>query len=421
MIFLGGLIVKTIAGLFAKGVTAAAAGHLGASHAVSKISQNAAQIGAEWGAGCLYDKWTSQQDFYVKPKKRLVMLGKFSYRIEDKQSITITVEEIRFQNEGCTGTLKLELWATDFRNFGEYIRGYQIGTLMLDSLSTGQYYNDIRRTISYSPPPGGLYYITMTLNEYKYEGWQICDFFTFNKKTYIGRQLELNGSAKYCLEGNGTVRIQCSKVSNNRRRGNSGSLRLELWATKKKYTGGTINGSRIAFHQLDSLDAGQYYYDINRLLEYSQPTSGWYYITLCLCEYDGYDYPLFDYITFDNQRFLGKELEFMGTTGYSFKKGKLTIRAKKIINHRNGGKSGSLKLSIWAIKEPYSKGSIKGHVLGECQLKELEGGYSYNDIEREVNYSAPPKGEYYTCILLSEFEDSWCIVDGRSFDGTSHL
>ena len=55
--------------------------------------------------------------------------------------------------------------------------------------------------------------------------------------------------------------------------------------TDEKYSGGAISGYILAEHQLEALDGGYYYHDINQVLNfYSTPRDGTYYVTLCVLD-----------------------------------------------------------------------------------------------------------------------------------------
>ncbi len=114
-----------------------------------------------------------------------------------------------------------------------------------------------------------------------------------------------------------------------------------------------------------------------------------------------------------------KQLELGGTVGYATSGSKVTITADNIINNRNGGKSGTLMLMLWATDNVYNGGTITGYVFGSKRLDPLDSGYQYTDIKHKVNYVEPPKGDYYVTLTLNEYEDdeTWLIYDWRNFGG----
>lgn len=108
----------------------------------------------------------------------------------------------------------------------------------------------------------------------------------------ISGQLRLEGIAQYSIDiDKGTVSIKLDKICATSSYGHSGSLQLVLWAEDKCcFEGGTISGMRLASWDLDELDAGWFYHDIERAADFDggvqlvreRP----YYITLTLLEYD---------------------------------------------------------------------------------------------------------------------------------------
>lgn len=112
--------------------------------------------------------------------------------------------------------------------------------------------------------------------------------------------LGFDGQVSYFIE-NEKVIVEAEKILNSSNTG-SGSIKLELYATSSKYTGGTLSGHLMGeFDFNDPLDANTHYYDIQKTDDYVQPPDGSYYVTLLLLEYQDTDFYIVDYITFDNQ------------------------------------------------------------------------------------------------------------------------
>ena len=106
-----------------------------------------------------------------------------------------------------------------------------------------------------------------------------------------------------------------------------------------------------------------------------------------------------------------------GSWGYKISGKQITLYGDKIRNYNNGGRSGTLKLAIYATNYPYNGGSINGYKLYETQLEPLDAGYSYNDISNTGWCTYPPKGSYSLTILLLEYSYNYEIVDYISMDG----
>ena len=108
---------------------------------------------------------------------------------------------------------------------------------------------------------------------------------------------------------------------------------------------------------------------------------------------------------------------FSGSWGYKIDGKQITVYGDKINNHNNGGRSGTLKVAIYATKFPYNGGTINGYKLYEYQLDPLDAGYYYNNISNTGWCTYPPSGSYYLTILLLEYNYNYEIVDYVSMNG----
>lgn len=101
-----------------------------------------------------------------------------------------------------------------------------------------------------------------------------------------------------------------------------------------------------------------------------------------------------------------------------------------------GSYTGSLKTKLWAVKTPYSGGSISGTVLGEFSplfsgsgahsaTQINGGGYSITTIQSSVGNYNPVAGQYCLVMTLLQYmpgqcnpsPDGYCIVDWLQFPG----
>ena len=117
-----------------------------------------------------------------------------------------------------------------------------------------------------------------------------------------------------------------------------------------------------------------------------------------------------------------RTIDLSGSLSWKISGSVVNISAGKVTNNQSGGTSGSLRLRLWATNPKYIGGGIHGYVLGIRRLGQLQGGYSYNSIAGNVQYTAPPTGYYYTTLTLEEYTASgWVIRDYADFSGTSYL
>lgn len=117
-----------------------------------------------------------------------------------------------------------------------------------------------------------------------------------------------------------------------------------------------------------------------------------------------------------------RTLDMSGKVAWKTSGQKVNIRVGKVANLSNTGKSGSLRLRLWALRSPYTGGSISGFVMGTRTLSPLTGGYAYTKIKGHVAFRRPPAGKYYTAVTLEEFTTSgWVVRDYTSFSGKNQF
>lgn len=81
----------------------------------------------------------------------------------------------------------------------------------------------------------------------------------------------------------------------------------------------------------------------------------------------------------------------------------VTLKAEKIINRRNSGVSGMLRLRLWATAARYSGGQIKGYILGTYTFPEkLKADFQFPTVEQTVPYSLPPYDAYFLTLTLTD-------------------
>jgi len=93
------------------------------------------------------------------------------------------------------------------------------------------------------------------------------------------------------------------------------------------------------------------------------------------------------------------------------------ITGDKIVNNASST-SGTVKISLYLTDTKYAGGSINGYALANNKFDQLEGGYYYHDVDKQLNFDAsPPSGNYYVTLLLLEYtNDGFVIRDYISFE-----
>ncbi len=99
-------------------------------------------------------------------------------------------------------------------------------------------------------------------------------------------KLPVSGSTRHTLNGNEVTLYMQQITSNSPSNTHSGTVRVQLWATRSQHTGGTINGYKTAEIELGVFNGGQSFREINRTVYGQYPSSGVYYMTIILAEYN---------------------------------------------------------------------------------------------------------------------------------------
>lgn len=108
--------------------------------------------------------------------------------------------------------------------------------------------------------------------------------------------LTLSGGWSYQY-GTNTVTLTVGKITNNATGGNSGSLRLELWAFSSPYDGTAMPGYRLAQHQLSVLNGGSAYNNVSSgSITATLPPTGTWHMALLLTEYNGSSFVVRHYL-----------------------------------------------------------------------------------------------------------------------------
>jgi hypothetical protein len=202
--------------------------------------------------------------------------------------------------ENATGTIQVKLWAVSTPYSGGSISGRVLGEYKLSGLNPGAYYSPVSKTLKTSLPTARKhYYLVLTLAEYRGGSYGITDYRNFDSQVLLGPVdlFSLTGpwSWAYSTEG-GTLDISVAKITHTRS-GNTGSLRLGVWATSSPYRGGGIEGYQLGYVNKAALKPGYSYSAVKNVAKYKKPPAGTYHLTLVLMEFSGTDYKIVDYLS----------------------------------------------------------------------------------------------------------------------------
>ncbi len=220
--------------------------------------------------------------------------------------------------------------------------------------------------------------------------------------------------------GKTTVTISVDAIVNSNEERGTGSIMVQLWAMDAQYDGGRMRGHAVASQKLSPVGAGGQYSDYRQTLKAYMPArAGNYHMCLTISEYRGDGYVITDSRNFSRIIALAPAAPAKVTLSGSWswtrnrEEGTVDIQVDKITN-RKSGRSGSLRLAVWATPRPYTGGRMgTGYQLGFIDKKALEKGYIYNDVYGTSRFKRPAPGTYHTCLLLLEFNGEEYVIVGH--------
>jgi hypothetical protein len=191
-------------------------------------------------------------------------LVKYEFVNENKEVAITTALIENASRENATGTLQVQLWATERPYQGGPIRGDQLASYKLEGLSPGKFYKDLRTVAPYTPHRNGAPMPSVS-----------CCWNSRTGLTSSRNYANLPGLAKLgplkavtmgepfrwetSYEG-GTIDIGVGKIA-HRRQIVTGSLKIAVWACEEPYKGGAIEGHELGSVQKEGLKQGFEYND----------------------------------------------------------------------------------------------------------------------------------------------------------------
>ena len=248
------------------------------------------------------------------------------------------------------------------------------------------------------------------------------------------QDIDLVGDVGWFSFGRG-IEIHAERIENNRSSGSSGFLRLQIWATTNVYDGvSDITGYVVGTFNLGYLGAGRAFIDLARVVRFFKPPPGIYYTTMTLEEETVDGFFIVDSENFTEPVNFGGfgegsyhfdmdngDVGFVGDVSWLAGNHRVQIFAEQILNARAAGRSGVLRIRLWATTTPYGEGStLQGYPMATKRVGRVTAGFYLPDFSRTTFFRTPPPGTYYVTMTLEEFvRGKWNIVDFVTFPGTS--
>jgi hypothetical protein len=115
------------------------------------------------------------------------------------------------------------------------------------------------------------------------------------------------------------------------------------------------------------------------------------------------------------------DVGFVGDVSWLAGNGRVQLFAEQILNERATGRSGVLRIRLWATTTPYQgEDTLQGYPMTTKRVGRVNAQQYISNFSRYAPFRPPPAGEYYVTMTLEELvRGSWNIVDYVTFDGTS--
>jgi AAA+ superfamily predicted ATPase len=217
------------------------------------------------------------------------------------------------------------------------------------------------------------------------------------------KALALDGNCTFTV-GADRVDLRVERITNNRDTGSSSRLAVRLWALKTPAHAGKLNGLVAASEELPPLHGGQSIRGFAATVATAPIPGGYYYCAMTL-EESHPDSPngwyIMDMVTFEEPTFFGKRLSVERFTVDSRSPSKLLVGVGEVRNEMREA-TGSLRISLWASREPYDGGPIRGFRLAVQELSALAGGDTYRDLSWVLDRSPKVDAARMAVLLLEE-------------------
>ncbi len=244
------------------------------------------------------------------------------------------------------------------------------------------------------------------------------------------QELDLLGNTRWSKSGS-RLHIFATQIHNNREFGISGSLRLQIWATEEPYDGlSDIVGFVIGTANLRPLAAGADFFNVVKRTAYRRPPAGYYFTTITLEErYSDGSWLIIDTENFDGVVNLGgfgegvvdltlsttSDISFEGEVSWFAGDGRVQLFAERIHNLRSSGRSGALRVRLFAGEEAYDPAeTFFAYPMATKSAGRVFPGWIefYPPLTR---FRPPPPGEWFVTITLEEYNRGWVIQDYYTF------
>jgi DNA uptake protein ComE-like DNA-binding protein len=179
---------------------------------------------------------------------------------------------------------------------------------------------------------------------------------------------------------------------------------LQLWACESPFSGGTLQGVKIAEAALPLADAADTQrLDAEALASLPGGQRDYSMVLVLASGSNGAFDQIHDFANYPaRERFITPHLE--GSVGYQVDGVEVVLRAESVRNPRRADNlSGSLALELWAVTEMYHGGPVDGgSLLASADVGRIAGETEIT-FEQRVKFDPPAAGRHDVVLMLREW------------------
>jgi DNA uptake protein ComE-like DNA-binding protein len=179
---------------------------------------------------------------------------------------------------------------------------------------------------------------------------------------------------------------------------------LQLWACERPFSGGTLQGVKVAEAALPFADASEpQRLDAEALARVPGGQRDYSMVLVLASGSNGAFDQIHDFANYpERERFITPHLD--GSVGYQVDGSEVVLRADGIRNPRSADNlSGSLALELWAVADTYHGGPIEsGTLLASADIGRIAGDSSFG-FEERVQFNTPAAGRWNVVLMLREW------------------
>ncbi|HET6340033.1 MAG TPA: helix-hairpin-helix domain-containing protein [Polyangiales bacterium] len=187
---------------------------------------------------------------------------------------------------------------------------------------------------------------------------------------------------------------------------------LQLWACERPFSGGTLQGVKVAEAALPLADASEpQRLDAEALARVPGGQRDYSMVLVLASGSNGAFDQIHDFANYPaRERFITPHLD--GSVGYQVDGSEVVLHADGIRNPRTADNlSGSLALELWGVEDTYHGGPIEsGSLLATADIGRIAGDSSIVSFEERVRFNTPAAGRWNIVLMLREWASAGYVT-----------